>query len=58
MVRGVKRRVTYYQFEQYQIWGATGRVVELFLSPRDAASLTAISPPMTYGGQVLDFELR
>ena len=32
VVRGETRRVTYYQFGRYQIWGATGRVVQLFLS--------------------------
>jgi hypothetical protein len=34
------------------------QMIELFMSPRDAASLVVVSPPLVFGGQVLDFEVR
>jgi Tol biopolymer transport system component len=37
---------------------AAAEKIELFISPRDAASRTVLSPPLVFGGQVLDFEVR
>jgi hypothetical protein len=37
---------------------AAAQKIELFISPRDSASFEVISPPLVFGGQVLDFEVR
>jgi len=36
MIRGVQRRIFYYLYEAHEIWGATGRIVQLFLARLEA----------------------
>jgi 8-oxo-dGTP pyrophosphatase MutT (NUDIX family) len=41
-VRGGRRNVAFYQFDRFQIWGATGRVIELFLASEFPNRLTEL----------------
>jgi len=36
MIRGVRRRIFYYRYDAHEIWGATGRIVQLFLARLEA----------------------
>jgi hypothetical protein len=63
-LHGTDRRVEKFQWTP-DPWGivftadiAAAKQIELFFSPRDAASLVTVSPPLVFGGQVLDFEVR